>query len=271
MIVVLMLVCCSVSKEGNTVNDRIYATVNNIHLTESDLKDLVPEGVYDKLTIEYKQEIIKEWVNNELIYQEALQRNIDKDPKIERLLYNSKRNLLSNELLERIYSDIGDPDEEELKSYYKEHEDYFILNSNEYRIRYALFDNRKDAQDFWRAVKQGESFSELAKTDSKDPSFQTGGDIGVINEEMIEPAIWNAIENTYNKLGLVKISDPFSVMDGWSCLIVDEVYEKDTVKPFGIVRDQVIDMYLVEKREEARTVFIDELAKKANIKYESAQ
>ena len=88
---------------------------------------------------------------------------------------------------------------------------------------------------------------------------------------MIEPAIWNAVENTYNKLGLVKISDPFSVMDGWSCLIVDEVYEKDTVKPFEIVRDQVLDMYLVEKREEARTAFVDELGMKAKIKYESVR
>ena len=153
-----MFVCCSSSKEGDSINERIYATVNDIHLTESGLRSLVPEGVYEKLTVEYKQEIIREWVNNELIYQEALKRNIDEDPKIERLLNNSKRNLLSNELLERIYNDIPEPGDEVLKKYYKEHEDYFILPNNEYRIRYALFDNRKDAQDFWRAVKQGKVF-----------------------------------------------------------------------------------------------------------------
>ena len=262
---------CFSSEDSDMTDERIFASVNGEHLTESGLKAIVPGDVYENFSDEYKKEIMKEWVNNELIYQEALKRNIDKDPDISRILANSKRNLLCNELLERIYSKLPVPGDEELKKYYDDHKDYFILHDNEFKIRYALFDNRKDALDFYRAVKKGGSFSELAKKGSKDPSFQVGGDIGIINEEIVEPEIWSAIENTYIKLGLVKISDPFSVIDGWACLIVDEVYKKDTVKPFEAVREQVYDMYTLEKREEVRRAFVQELTSNANIKYEIEQ
>ena len=262
---------CFSSEDSDITDERIFASVNGEHLTESGMKALVPGDVYENFSDVYKKEIVKEWVNNELIYQESLKRNIDKDPDISRILANSKRNLLCNELLERIYSKLPVTGDEELKKYYDDHKDYFILHDNEFKIRYALFDNRKDALDFHRAVKKGGSFSELAKKGSKDPSFQVGGDIGIINEEIVEPEIWSAIENTYIKLGLIKISDPFSVIDGWACLIVDEVYKKDTIKPFEAVREQVYDMYTLEKREEVRSVFVQELTSNAIIKYEIEQ
>jgi len=262
---------CFSSKDSDMKDERIFATVNEEYLTESGLKAIIPGEIFENFSDEHKKEIVKEWVNNELIYQEAIRRDIDKDPDISRILVNSKRNLLCNELLERIYSNLPVPEDEELEMYYDKHKNYFILHDNEFKIRYALFDNRKDAQDFYRAVKKGGSFSDLAKEGSKDPSFQVGGDIGIINEEIVEPEIWSAIENTYIKLGLIKISDPFSVIDGWACLIVDEVYKKGTVKPFKAVREQVNDMYTIEKREEARSAFVQELASSAKIKYEITQ
>jgi peptidyl-prolyl cis-trans isomerase C len=262
---------CSAKKEKTESHERIYARVNNVLLTESDLKALVPGDVYDKMTEMHKNEIVKEWVKNEVLYQEALKQNIDNDPVISRILENSKRNLLVNELLERVFTDIKTPADDVLRKYYNEHKDYFVLLDDEYRIRYALFDSRDNVDDFWRKVKLGGSFSDLAQKMSKDPSFQNGGDLGMVSEEMLEPEVWKAIIVTYKKLGLVKISDPFSVSGGWACLIVDEIYEQGSVKPFEAVRDQVEEMYIVEKREEIKNEFIDKLTKNAKITYETAK
>jgi len=262
---------CSAKKEKTESHERIYAKVNNVLLTESDLKALVPGDVYDKMTEMHKNEIVKEWVKNEVLYQEALKQNIDNDPVISRILENSKRNLLVNELLERVFTDIRTPSDDVLRKYYNEHKDYFVLLDDEYRIRYALFDSRDNVDDFWRKVKLGGSFSDLAQKMSKDPSFQNGGDLGMVSEEMLEPEVWKAIIITYKKLGLVKISDPFSVSGGWACLIVDEIYEQGSVKPFEAVRDQVEEMYIVEKREEIKNEFIDKLSKNAKITYETTK
>ena len=76
------------------------------------------------------------------------------------------------------------------------------------------------------------------------------------------------INNVYTKVGLRKISDPFSVVDGWGCVIVDEIYEPGTIKPFDYIKDLLIDIYMSEKREEAKETLIKRLSAKADIKYE---
>lgn len=264
----IVFIGCFGSRDKDVINEQIYATVNNVHLTESELKAIVPKDFYDRLTIDHKRQIIEEWVNKELLYQEAQRLEIDKDPEIKRLLLNSEQNLLSNEFIERELSKIKMPDESELRNFYNDNKDYFELQTNEYRVRYALFDNKKDTTDFYRKVKRNQSFSELAEEFSKHPSSHAGGNLGVVNVESVEPPIWENILSTITKYGIRKISDPFIVIDGWGCVIVDEELKAGNIKPFKYVRDLVLDMYMAEKREEARDNLIKKLKVKADIKYE---
>lgn len=258
---------CFDSEESGETGERIYATVNGANLTESELRTLVPAEFYERLTLVHKKEIVKEWVNNEVLYQEALRLDIDKEPEIARILEKSKRGLLSTEILERRLADIKIPGEDELKQYYEEHSDYFILQGDEYVVRYALFDNMNDAKDFYAQVKKGDSFSEIAEKKSKDPSAKLGGELGSVNEESVEPAVWNEIINTFERLGLRKISSPFSVIGGFGIVIVDEVYEMGTLKPYESVREQILDLYMIDKREEAKKSLLLKLLAGAEVDY----
>ena len=255
------------SRKETESSEQIYATVNNTSLTESELQALVPKEFYDNLDIEYKKEIVKEWVNNELLYQEALRIGIDKEPEIERILRHSKRDLLCTEILERKLATAAIPDEEELKKYYEEHKDYFILQSDEYRVSYALFDNMTDARNFWRKVKNGESFSRLASEQSLDLSARSGGEIGIVNEESVEPSMWTAIVNTFETRGLLEISDPFSVIDGLGMVIIRGFFKKGTLMPFDNARKEVYDLYIIEKREETKKALLEKLKRDAQINY----
>jgi peptidyl-prolyl cis-trans isomerase C len=271
LLAVVLAVGCS--KKGGNVDpgDAVYAKVNDSVLTESGLRALVPSDFYNTLTPEHKKEIIQEWVNNELLYQEALRQKIDHDPEIAGIIENSKRNLLRNELLERNLSAIKAPDESVLQKYYEDHKKNFMVQDREYKVRFALFDTQSDASDFWKKVKSSAGFSDLTREMSKDRSAPSGGDLGVISEEDVEPAVWAAINQTTKKYGLVKISDPFRVSNGWACLIVDGMFEPGTAKPFDIVHDQVLDMYMVDKRDEARNELLKQLSSKAKIGYPSAK
>ena len=267
MLLAMMGAGCFQSDKSENINEEIYATVNGKPLTESGLMAIVPKGFYDRLTREHKKKIIEDWVNRELLFQEATQRGIHGEPDIKRLLENSNRNLLSNELLERELADIENPSDYLLKQYYDDHKEYFELQTKEYEVRYALFDNRNDALSFRRKVKRNESFSVLAEEFSKDPSSKTGGQIGVVSEESVEPALWDAIMSTVHKYGLVKISDPFMVIDGWGCVIVDKEYSVGMIKPFDLVSDLVLDMYIAEQRESRQEELIKNLTLEADIKY----
>lgn len=248
-------------------NERIYATVNESNLTETDFHSLVPEEFINTLTPTHKKEIVKEWIDTELLYQEAVKLGIDKEPRIARILEKTRRDLLSSELLARRAADITTPSDDELNKYYESNSDFFVLQNDEYLVRYALFDTIENARNFYNKVKRGDSFSDLAKVESKDTSARDGGSLGTVNEESIEPAVWNEIINTYQRLGVKKISSPFNVVEGFGIVIVDEVYKAGSLKPFEMVRDQVLDYYMREKREEAKKVLIEGLEKKAKIEY----
>jgi len=265
--VVAVLAGCSNNHETEEIRERVYATVNGVPLTETGLRDMVPSDFYDRLTPEHKRKIIEEWVNRELLFQEALNRKIDDDPDIKQLLYKSRRNLLSNELLERELSEVKIPTEAELRLYYDNNKEYFEVSTREYRIRYALFDNTGDATTFMTKVRKNESFSTLAEEFSKHPSSLNGGDLGLVNEESVEPQVWEAIQSTVEKRGLRKVSDPFRVVDGWGCIIVDDVFEPGNIKPFENVRDLVLDMYLAEEREKAEQVLVKQLTTTADVQY----
>jgi peptidyl-prolyl cis-trans isomerase C len=245
--------------------EAVYATVNGKDLTESGLRALVPGGFYDRLTAEHKQNIAEDWIQSELLYQEALRAGIDREPDIRFLLSQSERQLLSNELLERQLSSIPRPSESALREFYESNQDLFRLETNEYNVRYALFDTKGDVNTFHSKVKQNANFSDLARESSKDPSSQDGGSIGVVNEDMVEPSVWEAVIATRTKYGLHKISDPFTVIDGWACIIIDDMYEAGSVKPFELVQDLVYDMYTAEQREAAREELISRLAADAKI------
>ena len=258
---------CTKERSVEESGERVFATVNGVHLTESELREMVPRDFYNRLTPDHKRKIIDDWIDRELLFQEALNRKIDEETDIRLLLHSSKRNLLSNELLERELSSIKMPTEAELKLFYNNNKSYFELATKEYQVRYALFDNTKDATSFVRKVRKNESFSTLAREVSKHPSSREGGDLGMVNEDSVEPQIWDAILSTIEKRGIRKVSDPFRVIDGWGCVIADEVLESGTVKPFEFVRDLVLDMCIAEDREKSEEQLIENLTSSAEIEY----
>ena len=256
------------SDSGRTADSGpVYVVVNDDSLTEQELLDLFPKDVFDKLSLENKKAIVRDWVETELLYQEAKKRGIDHDPSIQRLIMSTEKTLLSNEILEQEYARIPAPDDDMLRTYYEENGDYFILQDTAYSIRYAQFDSRDEARNFWREIKDGTTFSDLAVDRSLHQSSQKGGVLGIVTQDMVEPAVWSAIEKTVDRLGLVKISDPFEVSEGWACIIVDEIYEAGSIQPFESVREKVQDMYVLEQREKVRRDFIHKLSVNSRIEY----
>ena len=268
----LLFVVCIVAAPGcggdtSRTDEHVYATVNDALLTESGLRAYVPSDIYSMLTPENKREVVREWIEQELLYQEALEHGIHEERDIARILENVKRDLIITEFLERslVMNDIIP--ETLLEAYYESHKDYFIRQSDEYSIRYALFDNLLDGQRFYNSVKSGTSFSELAVKSSLDPSAVDGGNLGIIGEQSVEPSVWEAIVNTFDTLGDGRISNPFSVIDGYGIVIVDAVYKRGTIREFEQVRNQVLDYYRLERREEEKANLIRRLEAEADGRY----
>lgn len=130
----------------------------------------------------------------------------------------AKRNLLDREIRTRV--NISD---EDVKNYYY---NMAVKNASvplEYNIQIIVVSGqsyktpaatREAAEKALRSIKQGESFAEVAKRYSDDPSAPQGGELGYFStEQLAEP-----LKSTVRKLKIGQVSDILSSRDSFMIL-----------------------------------------------------
>ena len=145
----------------------------------------------------------------------------------------------------------------ELEQYYFAHLDEF-RRPDRVRLRQILVYDRPTAEKALKAVKQGESFAEVAARFSQDPKAQAGGDQGVLSRDDLPPSFAEAIF----RLGPGETSAIVEAEYGFQIFKVDEVLPA-TVLPFESARPAVedelhrqrVDQELTKLLEEARLKF----------------
>jgi peptidyl-prolyl cis-trans isomerase C len=106
----------------------------------------------------------------------------------------------------------------------------------EVRAHHILVKTEDEAKDIAKKLKDGGSFTDLAKQYSQDPGGQTGGDLGYFGRgDMVKP-----FEDAAFALETGKISDPVQSQFGWHIIQVDD---KRQSKPpaFEDVKESLVD------------------------------
>ncbi|MBI3562270.1 MAG: peptidylprolyl isomerase [Gammaproteobacteria bacterium] len=135
--------------------------------------------------------ILKNIVNMELLYQEAMAKKLDKDPDVSVRAEMQRKEIFANELLRR--SDVAKPiSDDELKKIYDEK--VKNLHIPEYKARHILVKTEDEAKSIIAELDKGTSFEELAKTKSTDPGTkEAGGDLGWFSAQQMVPEFTQAV------------------------------------------------------------------------------
>jgi peptidyl-prolyl cis-trans isomerase D len=151
----------------------------------------------------------------------------------------------------------GDIDEDELRAIYEEQSELYTTEEQR-RARHILVSIPPDADEetvtaardrarkILDRIEQGESFADIAKTDSDDPgSAASGGDLGFfgkgIMDEVFETAVFSLDKGARSDV----IRSPF----GFHIIEVTDI-RPEVVKPFDEVREKLVQDYLTREREE---------------------
>lgn len=171
------------------VKGTVIAKVNNIPITLEELNreidaynnmpDIKPEA---KITTrDQKISYLKnEMMNKLLLYQDALDKGLDRKEEITEALENKKQELLVTELLRQEAEKIEVSSKEIEDSYntYKEQ----LKEPEERQIREIVVPTEAEARDILIQLLQGTDFASLAKERSKSTSSKDGGDLGFIQK-----------------------------------------------------------------------------------------
>jgi len=180
----------ALSPAAVTVKGTLIAKVNNIPITLEDLNGeidayntMVPQDK-PELKIAAREQKINylknEMVRRTLLYQEAMDRGLDKSEEALKALEKIKQNILVTQLV-RQEADKVDVSSKDVEDYYNAYKEQ-LKSPEERNIREIAVSTEPEAKDIMIQLLQGADFATLAKDRSKSPSAKDGGDLSFIQK-----------------------------------------------------------------------------------------
>lgn len=237
--------------------DDVVATLNGKKIMKKDLDTYIAyrEAVTQK-KIDNPVALLNEYINREIMYQEAVKNKIDKDEKINYVLTQQKYDLFIQGMLSK--TDVAKPvDDAEIQKLY----DDKIKNQNlkEYKVSHILIKSSEaDAKTVIAELDKGGNFDEIAKQKSSGPSANAGGDIGWLNMGQMSnmPSFAQAVSEM--KKGEYSKS-PVKTDYGWHVIRLEDMRDAeppafDKVKPqiANAIRQQRMAEYVKGLRSKAK-------------------
>ena len=252
-------------------NDEPLAQVGNLKLTHSHLTMMI-ELLQPQMQVmlnsnpELKKELIKRWVEINLLAQEAISSELDKDPLVKIKINEMKNRILVESLIAKRINTQAVIPQDEVSSYYEQHESEFEQGEQVHAQHILIrVDENNSEEDQIKAqetmgmieekLKKGESFSDLAQQYSEDPgSRATGGNLGYFGrgqmvKEFEEAAFATAVGET---------SKPIQTSFGWHLIHVIDKKSPEKL-PLEQVNKQIEAKLRAEKNEKALQNLLEEL------------
>lgn len=197
------------------------ATVNGVAIPDSKvdffLKQVAERGQKD--SPELRARIKEELIRNEVLFQEAQKKGVEKNPEVQQRLDMAKQQILVGAYVND-FAKANPISDAELKKEFDKIKVNF--SGKEYKARHILVKSEDEAKAILADLKKGKKFDDIAKAKSTDKgSAINGGDLGWSTPANYVKEFGEALA----KLPKGKISDPVKTQFGWHIIKLDDQRE----------------------------------------------
>ena len=237
-------------------DDPVVARVNGADIRQSDLA-LAEEDLgsnVPQMTPEAKRDYLVTFVADMMLVAKAAEaRKVGDSEDFKRKVAYARTKLLMEQLLQAEAK--AAVNETAMRKVYDDAIGQ-MKKEPEVRARHILVETEDEAKAVVAELKKGTDFAELAKTKSKDPGSQDGGDLGYFTKDQMVPQFADVAFKMYPG----QLSNPVKTQFGWHVIKVED---KRTKQPpeFAKVKDQ-IENFLARK---AQTEYVAKLRQSAKI------
>lgn len=245
------------------MENKTIAKVQDIEITQGDIQSFL-QGLGQQTAMQIQSQpdglerIVYELVNQNLMYLEAKENNLEEDEAFKSDLEKAKKNLLIQYSVNKFLKNI-DVTDEEVK-------EYFVANRDQFKkpeamtASHILVEGEKEAEDILKEINDGMSFEDAAAKYSTCPSKDRGGDLGEFTRGSMVPEFEEVAFNS--ELGL--INKTVKTEFGYHIIKVVEKSEAETPS-FEEVEDQVKQTMMQSKQQEAYMEKTDKLKEKYTV------
>lgn len=243
------------------MENKILAKVDGREITDLDLNNLMKNLGQNAAYFqgeEGRKKLVDELVMHELMYSDAIEKNLDKDEEFIAVMENMKRSMLQQYSLRKMFNEIK-VSEEEINEYYEAHKETFITDEM-VKASHILVDSEEKANEILEDITDGLSFEDAAAQFSTCPSRQAGGALGQFGRgQMVQE-----FEDAAFAMQVGEISEPVKTQFGYHIIKLTEHTPKRNAS-LEEVYQEIKDACFVEKQEQVYLSKKDDLSKKYSV------
>lgn len=243
--------------------DKLLAEVNGKKITGVDYNLFI-----DSLNPQLKQyfggkemnkEVVNELVYQTLLYEDAMEKGMDKDDEFTQVLEKTKESMLKTYALGKLLATVSVTDDE-IKKFYKDNKDLFKENESA-DASHILVAEEDKANEIYEKVKSGEDFASLAKEFSTCPSKEKGGELGTFTRGQMVKEFEDAVFNNE----VATITEPVKTQFGYHIIKINDKNEGRDLS-FDEVKDKIAAQVRRQKEQALYNEKITELKEKYQVK-----
>jgi len=237
---VLVFTACSEEQK----KDDFVARVNESYLTREDFASLADTSA---LNSAQKEQLIKNWIYKEVLFQAAKKEGITNREDYLNILDKSSTELAAAMLIDDYVSkEKINYSDEDLITYYESNKNYFRLNTDSYLINKVTFNNEYNAIKF-RSLALDSEWKKAVSAFVNDSSLIINTTSDLVEESNIYPVqLSRIIKDFYpEEISIVITNKP----GYYSIVQLLNKLGKESVPPFDIVKIKVEKRFLAEKKK----------------------
>lgn len=242
--------------------NKVLASVEGKEITQevvmNFLNDLGPEIAMQFQSPEGMQRVIDELVNQEIVYLEAIENELEKEETFQVELDRVKEGLLKQYAVNKLLEDIS-VTEEEVEAYYNENKEMF-KKPESMVASHILVDSEEKANDIIKEMEDGLSFEEAALKYSSCGSKDQGGNLGEFSRGQMVPEF----DKVAFELEIGVVSEPVKSQFGYHIIKVISKNE-ESISSFDEVKQKLSQQLLGEKQQEVYLTETNKLKEKYEV------
>ena len=244
------------------VSDELVAQVDDSYLLINELNYLVPENIDPELTLALKKNLISKWVDEEVLYQAALDDGMVLDDKERFLLDKYRKSFLIQRYLSLKVDRNYRISQKDIEDYYNEHNKEFIYNKDVVRIVHLLMEQKDNA--IFKEISESKNLLDIIKKyyfDNKSTTERPNGDLGYLPEATL-PANFSRV---IKRMKTGAISSPISSDQGFHFIQLIDRQSEGNRKDQELVQDEIKLRLKKERRQMELERMLKDLKDKSQI------
>ncbi|MBD3421264.1 MAG: hypothetical protein GF398_14205 [Chitinivibrionales bacterium] len=240
---------------GEQDNSPIIAQVGNSALTLEGLYESIPREYRGSITREQNMQYAKQWIDNELLFQEALRRKLHREALIKKRIEKMRRDLLCAEMISRntMSNSIGNIGDGAIETYYQENKSQFIRDEDVVKYLEIIVEDVKTAWQVRSQLTQS-NFFELATRHSLIPVVDPRS-LNFVPVTRLHPSVAEALAT----LKVNRINGPVKTDAGYSIIKLLAREEEGSTASLEEVKDDIASRILMKRQKDELAKLLDNL------------